>query len=114
MKYKIKHDLSHITSIASLQKEQALIKQRIESRENELKAKMYEIPAELVAGGVNSVIPRILRGKISNTVINGGKKILNSLLVPESKHNSNMLTYSVKNRGIFSAIKKGFKIFRGK
>lgn len=114
MKYKIKYDLTHITSLDSLHKEQSMVRERIANREDELKAKMYEIPAELAAAGVNSFIPKILRGKVTNAAINGGKRLLNSLIVPETQQQSNFLAISVKNRGIFAAIKKGIKIFRGK
>lgn len=114
MKYKIKYDLTHITSLDGLQKEQSLVRDRIANREDELKAKMYEIPAELAAAGVNSFIPKILRGKVTEAALNGGKRLLNSLIVPETQQPSNLLSLSVKNRGIFAAIKKGIKIFRGK
>ena len=114
MKYKIKHDMSHITSVAALQKEQAMVRQRITRREDELKMKMYEIPAELAAAGVNSMIPNILRGKITNAALNGGKRILNSLLVPDAKQKSDLLTTTVKYRGLFAAIKRGIQVIRGK
>lgn len=106
--------MSHITSVAALQKEQAMVRQRITRREDELKMKMYEIPAELAAASVNSMIPDILRGKITNAALNGGKRILNSLLVPDTKQKSDLLTTTVKHRGIFAAIKRGIKVIRGK
>ncbi len=107
MKYKVKYNLSHVVSLDALLREQALVKTRIKNREEELRMKMYEIPAELAAAGVNSVIPKFLRGKITNAALNTGKKLINSFVVPNDPNNQNLLTHTVKNRGIFSLLKKG-------
>lgn len=114
MKYKTQYDLSHITSIESLQREQLIVKGRIKEREEELRSKMYEIPAELAAAGANSFIPKMLRGKITDAALNGGKKIINSFLLPANAQQHNLLTHTIKNRGVFSILKKGFQLFKGK
>jgi hypothetical protein len=115
MKYKTRYDLSHINSIDALRREQLVVKERIKDRENELRLKMYEIPAELAAAGANSFIPKILRGKITNAALNGGKKIINSFFVPGETQPQNLLTHTIKNpSGVFSLIKKGIGLFRGK
>jgi len=114
MKYKTHYNLSHVTSIEALLKEQGVVRQRIAHRESELRLKMYEIPAELAAAGANSFIPKFLRGKITNAALNGGKKLINAFLVPENKQPQNMLTTTVKHRGVFSFIKKGISLFKGK
>ena len=114
MKYKTKYDLSHVTSMDALLHEQRIVKQRIKVRETELRQKMYEIPAEMAAAGVNRFIPKIFRGKITNAALNSGKKLLNSFIIPESQQSPNILTQTVKNRGVFSILKKGIGLFRGK
>lgn len=114
MKYKVKYDLSHVVSLDALRREQLTVRERIKNRESELRLKMYEIPAELAAAGANSVIPSFLRGKITNTVLNTGKKLINNFIVPQDKQKQNLLTQTVKNRGVFSILKKGLSLLRRK
>ena len=114
MKYKTHYDLSHITSMEALRREQLVVKSRIREREEELKLRMYEIPAELAAAGANTFIPKMLRGKITNAALNGGKKLINHFLVPQTAQNQNLLTHTIKNRGVFSLLKKGFNLWKGK
>ncbi len=115
MKYKTTYNLSHITSVDALKREQLIVKERIKDHEHELRLKMYEIPAELAAAGANSFIPKMLRGKITNAALNGGKKIINSFFVPSETKHQNLLTYTIKNpSGVFSLLKKGIGLMRGK
>jgi len=115
MKYKTTYDLSHITSVNALKREQLIVKERIKNREQELRLKMYEIPAELAAAGANSIIPKLLRGKITNAALNGGKKLINNFIVPSDSKQQNLLTYTMKNpSGVFSLIKKGIGLLSRK
>ena len=98
----------------ALRREQVIVKARIKDREDELRMKMYEIPAELAAAGANTLIPKFLRGKITNAALNGGKKLINNFLAPNDPRQQNLLTNTIKNRGIFSILKKGYNLFRGK
>jgi len=112
MKYKTRYDLTHITSVDTLRREQIVVKSRIKERENELRLKMYEVPAELAAAGANSFIPKILRGKITNAALNGGKKLLNRFFVPTEAQPPSLLTHTIKNPGIFSIVKKGIGLIK--
>lgn len=115
MKYKTTYNLSHITSAEALKREQIVVKARIKDRENELRLKMYEIPGELAAIGANSFIPKLLRGKITNAALNGGKKLINNFFVPGETKQQNLLTHTIKNPGsVFSLLKKGIGLFKGK
>jgi hypothetical protein len=115
MKYKMRYDLSHVDSLEALKREQRVVQKRLKDREEELRLKMYEIPAELAAAGANTLIPKFLRGKVTNAALNGGKKLINAFFVPdEHQQGGNMLTKTVKNRGVFSIIKKGIGLFKGK
>ena len=114
MKYKTKFDVSHVTSLEALQREQLIVKQRITNKQEELKMKMYEIPAELAAAGVNRMIPNFLKGKVSNAALNGGKKLINAFFVPEDNKSTDLVKHVVKNRGIFSVIKKGISLWKNK
>ncbi len=115
MIYKTTYDLSHITSVNALKREQLIVKERIKDREQELRLKMYEIPAELAAAGANSFIPKLLRGRITNAALNGGKKLINNFFVPSDSKQQNLLTHTIKNpSGVFSLIKKGIGLLSRK
>ena len=109
----MKYNLAHIKSLQSLQKEQEVVRQRLKEEENELRLKMYEIPGELAAAGANTFIPKILRGKITNAALNGGKKLINGFFAPQDQQNQNLLTYAAKRpAGVLSILKKGFGLFK--
>jgi hypothetical protein len=108
------YDLSHITSIEDLKKEQALITQRILMREEELRLKLYEIPAEIAAAGVNSLIPNFFRGKITDAALNGGKKLMKKLLAPSSDNRINSISNFKQTNSVISIIGKGLKLLKGK
>lgn len=108
------YDLSHINSLETLQREQQLIKQRIKHRENELRLKMYEIPAELAAAGAKSFIPKMLRGKITDAALNGGKKLINKFFVPEDETKRIGWTKGNKTGSVISLLAKGIKLFKGR
>jgi hypothetical protein len=108
----MKYNLSHVNSLRALQKEQQAVMQRIAEGEHELRMKMYEIPGELAAAGVNTFIPKILRGKITEAALNGGKKLINGFFAPPGNQ-ANLLTYGAKRPGaVLSILKKGFNLFK--
>ncbi len=109
----MKYNLSHIGSLQALQREQEIVRQRIKEEEHELRVKMYEIPGELAAAGANTFIPKILRGKITNAALNGGKKLINGFFAPHEQQNGNLLTYAAKRpSGVISLLKKGFSLLK--
>lgn len=112
----MEYDLSHINSLDTLKREQQLIRQRIKHRENELRLKMYEIPGELAAAGAKSLIPKMLRGKITDVALNGGKKLLNKFFVPEDENRRIGWTKgsNKSSGGVISLIVKGITLFKGK
>lgn len=114
MKYKTRYDLSHITSMDALKKEQIIVKLRLKEREEEIKMRMYEIPAELAAAGAQTLIPKILRGKITEAALSGGKRLINNFLVPSGSKQQNTLTYTIKKPGVLSLLKKGFSLMKGR
>ena len=103
---------STIDSLEALQREQFIVRERLKSREGALKNKMHEIPGELAAAGANSFIPKILRGKITNTVLNGGKSLINRYFAPDDSSKQNLLTGAVKKVGLLSTVGKVLKLLR--
>ncbi len=102
-------NLSHINSIEALQKEQERVRNRLRQQEVELKRKMQELPAELAAAGANTFIPKILRGKVTNTALKGGKFLINKFFVDGDS--SLKLLPGIKKQGLFSVVKNVFRMF---
>jgi hypothetical protein len=92
-------------------KEQKLITQRIKMREEELRNKLYEIPAEIAAASVNSMIPGFLRGRVTDAAINGGKNLINKFLLPGGNNAPNNMR---KTSSVISIIGKGLKLLKGR
>jgi hypothetical protein len=109
----MKYNLQHINTLQALQREQQIVRQRIKEEEHELRLKMYEIPGELAAAGANTFIPKILRGKITDAALSGGKKLINGFFAPKEQQNGNLLTYAAKRpTGVLSLLKKGYSLFK--
>lgn len=98
----------------ALQREQFITRERLKTRQELLKNKMHEIPGELAVAGVNTFIPKILRGKVTNAALNGGKKLINNYFAPENGQARKLIGASVKGKGILSGIKSIFNLVRGK
>ncbi len=107
-------NLSKISTLEDLQREQFIVRERLKTRQKSLQNKMYQIPGELAAAGVNSFIPQIFRGKLTNAALNGGKKLINSYFDPENATGRNLFNGSIKKIGLVSGVKSIFKFFKGK
>jgi hypothetical protein len=105
--------LSHIKSVEALRQERFRVQQRIIEHEKEFKKKLQQLPAELAAAGANSLIPPFLRGKITNSALNGGKFLINKFFVTPEANQRSLLPASSKN-GILPFVKTVFKMFKGK
>ena len=105
---------SQITSLEDLQREQFIVRERLKTRQTSLQNKMYQIPGELAAAGVNSFIPKFLRGKVTNAALNGGKKLINGYFAPDDDSSGGMLKGAVKKVGLLKSVKSIFNLIRGK
>ncbi len=73
---------------------------------------MYEIPGELAAAGVNTFIPRILRGKVTNAALNGGKKVINTIFAPDNTTTRKLIGEGAKSVGVLKGIKSLWNLVR--
>lgn len=105
---------STIDSLEALQKEQFIVRERLKTREGVLKNKMYEIPGEMAAAGANSFIPKILRGKVTNAALSGGKNLINWYFSPRDQPGRDVLKGAVKKRGLLTGVKTIFKMLKGR
>lgn len=104
-----------IDSVATLKKEQFYVRERLKKRETELRRKVQEIPGELAAAGANSMIPDVLKGKVTNAALQGGKSLIHKLFVKNDQPGSGgLMNTSLKTKGIVAGAKALFKLFKGK
>ena len=104
--------LAHINSIDALKTEQLKIKERLMLHEREFKRKFQQMPAEVAAASANNFIPKILRGKITNSALNGGKFLINKLFVTEDDKPN--FVQKASKKGIFTFAKTVFRMIKGK
>lgn len=107
------NDLTHIKSVATLKQEQEIIRSRLKMYEKEFKKKFQQLPGEMAAAGANNLIPRFLRGKVTDTALNGGKFLINKLFVSEDEEKKTLVP-AVKKPGLFSIAKNVFKMLKKK
>lgn len=106
--------LSHIKSLKDLQQEQYRVKLRVQQHEKDFAKKVQQLPAELAAAGVNNLIPPFLRGKVTNSALNGGKFLINKFFVTDEATGGTKLLTSAKKSGVIPLVKTVFKMLRGK
>jgi hypothetical protein len=113
---KPKNEKRMITTLDDLRREQQILKIRIKEQEHELRTRVQRVPGELFYSGVNSVVPAIISGKITSSMINVGKKLVDKAFVKKDREgNNSKLITAAKQAGIFTILKIAYKAFvRGK
>lgn len=108
------YNISQITTLEDLQREQFIVRERLKTRQQSLQNKMYQIPGELAAAGVNSFIPKFLRGKVTNAALSGGKRLINGYFAPDDGTPGNLVSGAVKKVGLLKSFKSIFNLIRGR
>ena len=104
--------LSHIKSAETLRQEQYRVRERLKLQEKEFKKRFQQLPAELAAASANNLIPRFLRGKVTDTALNGGKFLINKFFVADDDNKS--LVSQTRKTGVVPFVKTVFRMFKGK
>ncbi len=102
--------------MADLRTEQRRLKLHIKSQELELRNRVKQLPGELFYAGANAIVPSFLSGKVTSSVLNGGRELVNTLFSKnghKGEHKTKLLS-SVTNAGLFTALRFAFKAFLGK
>ena len=111
---KQKNELAGINSAEDLQREQRRLKLRIKLQEAELRKRIQQVPGELFFAGAKVVIPTVLSGKVTSSVFNVSRELINkAFLKNEGRHNSKLMA-AVKQVGIFAALRFVYKAFISK
>jgi hypothetical protein len=95
----------------SLQAEQRQLKATIIAQEAALRQKVKVLPGELFYAGVGAIVPTILTGKISHTVLGAGRTLINKVVDNKTNANDSKLVALAKQAGLFTLLKIGFNAF---
>ena len=95
----------------SLQAEQRRLKAVIREQEAALRQKVKMLPGELFYAGVGAIVPTILTGKISHSVLGAGRTLINKVVDNKTNANDSKLVALVKQAGLFTLLKIGFNAF---
>ena len=106
-------NLSHIKSSEALRQEQFRVRERLKLQEKDFKKRFQQLPAEIAAASANNLIPRFLRGKVTDTALNGGKFLINKFFVADDDHNKSLITQT-RETGVIPFVKTVFRMFKGK
>ena len=109
---KQKNETGKIDSVETLQLAQQRLKMRIKEQERELRKRVQQVPGELFYSGVNSVVPTIISGKITSSIIKAGKSLVDKAFVKKgAEGNNSKLITAAKQAGIFTLLKIAYKAF---
>lgn len=64
----------HITSLADLEREERLVRQRIKRQEAELLQRLTRLPSEIISSALVKLVSGIVQGNILRSVVNFAKK----------------------------------------
>ncbi len=104
----------NIRSIADLQREQRKLKGAIQLQEKELRKRVQQVPGELFYAGVNAVVPTVLSGKITSSVLNTGKELINKAFVKKEGGDNKGLVAAAKQVGLFTILRLAYRAFVSK
>jgi hypothetical protein len=109
---KRQNETGKVDSVETLQLAQQRLKMRIKEQERELRKRVQQVPGELFYSGVNSVVPTIISGKITSSVIKAGKNLVDKAFVKKgAEGNNSKLITAAKQAGIFTLLKIAYKAF---
>lgn len=107
---KLKINYGGIDSVDDLRREQRRLKLHLKSQELELRSRVKEVPGELFYAGANALIPAFLSGKVTSSVLNTGKELVNGFFSKDGIKSSKLFSEAGK-AGLFSVLKIAFKAF---
>ncbi len=95
----------------TLQQEQRRLKQVIKQQETELRQQVQKLPGELFYAGVDAVVPTVLSGKITGSVLNAGRNFINNSVLKKTGGNTSKLVTAAKQAGVFTLLKIAYNAF---
>jgi hypothetical protein len=95
----------------TLQQEQRRLRLVIKEQEAAIRQRVQKLPGELFYASVDAVVPTVLSGKITNSVLNAGKNFINKSVVKKTSGNTSKLVTAAKQAGVFTLLKVAYNVF---
>ncbi|WP_133991617.1 hypothetical protein [Dinghuibacter silviterrae] len=100
----------NITNIEELAAARKVVRKRVKEDEALLKERLQELPGQLFYTGVKYVVPPLLSGGVTNTVLGAGKSLIDLFFIKKEDGAKNGLPTALKKAGILTALKWGVRL----
>jgi hypothetical protein len=103
----------YISNLAELRATRRVMRKRVKDDETLLKDRLQELPGQLLYTGVKYVIPSVLQGGVTNTVLDAGKGLVDLFFVKKNgqeQGGKRRIPPSLKKAGLLTALKWGIRL----
>jgi hypothetical protein len=97
-----------VKNLAELHAARRIVKRRVKAQEVQLKDRLQELPGQLVYTGFKYVIPTLITGKITNSLLEGAKSMVDMFFIKKGEHKGTKDT--LKKAGLMTALKWGIRL----
>ena len=103
----------YIGNMEELRAARKVVKRRVIEQEAVLKDRLQELPGQLLYTGVKNILPALLRGSVTNTVLGAGKSLVDHFFI--KKHEpatepARGIPSSLKRAGLLTAVRWGLRL----
>lgn len=103
----------YIGNLEELHAARKVVKRRVREDEALLKDRLQELPGQLLYTGVKNILPPLLKGSVTNSVLGAGKALIDHFFI--KKHGpaaepSKGIPDSLKRAGILTAVRWGLRL----
>jgi hypothetical protein len=102
-----------IRNLHELRAARKITKQRVVEGERQLKERLQELPGQLVYTGLKYVVPPLLSGKITNSLLSAGKYLVDLYFLKKDKSpdgKKGILSDTVRRAGLLAAVRWGMQL----
>lgn len=99
--------------MAELKATRKVVRRRVKEDEALLKERLQELPGQLLYTGVKYIIPPLLTGGVTNTVLSAGKSLVDLFFIKREENGANGkkgISPSLKRAGLLTALKWGVRL----
>jgi hypothetical protein len=103
----------YIRNLAELKATRKVIRRRVKEDEALLKERLQELPGQLLYTGVKYFIPPMLSGGVTNTILQGGKSLVDHFFIKKEDRaieGRAGIAPSLKKAGLLAALKWGVRL----
>jgi hypothetical protein len=100
----------NIRNLDELSAARKVVRKRIKEDETLLKDRLQELPGQLFYTGAKYVIPPLLSGGVTNTVLDAGKALVDLFFLKKEDGAKKGIPTSLKKAGLLTALKWGVRL----